>query len=147
MGIADAGHAEYDPNAPSPLIVPVSCAVPNRAEGAPSLSGDLVIAVQPGTLAYRVLQRAEIREDFFCNYELNPDFQDDVQRAGLQISGRGERGEARLVELPDHRFYLASLFLPQHTSQPEAPHPLVTAFLAAARDFRRERSRQPAGRG
>lgn len=127
--------------------MPVSCAVPNRAEGAPSLSGDLTIAVQPDTLAYRILRCAEISEGFFCNYELNPAYQDGVQRAGLRISGLGERGEARIVELPDHRFFVASLFLPQHASRPERPHPLVTAFVAAARDFSRERRGQPASRG
>ncbi len=121
--------------------------MPNRAEGEPSLSGDLVIAVQPDTLAYRILGRTEIREGFFCNYELNADFQDDLRRAGLTISGRGERGEARIVELPDHRFYLASLFLPQHASTPETPHPIVTAFLEAARDFSLERVSRRTDRG
>lgn len=121
--------------------------MPNRADGAPSLSGDLAIAVQPGTIAHRILCCDEIREGFFCNYELNPDFQDDVQRAGMTISGWGERGEARIVELPDHRFFLASLFLPQHSSTADTPHPLVTAFIAAARDFSLEHSGRRGERG
>jgi CTP synthase (UTP-ammonia lyase) len=121
--------------------------VPNRAEGAPSLSGDLVIAVKPDTLAHRILRRTEIREGFFCNYELNPDYQDAVVRAGMRISGTGEQGEARIVELPDHRFFVATLFLPQHASTPEEPHPLVTAFLDAAWAFAPERRRPGAARG
>ena len=41
-------------------------------------------------------------------------------------------GEARMVELPDRRFFIATLFLPQHNSAPDHPHPLIVAFLRAA---------------
>ncbi len=136
MGESDASHAEYDPEAPNAWIVPVSCAVPNRADGAPYLSGGLRITVEPNSLAGRILQQSEIDEDFFCNYELNPVHQAAVEAGGLRITGFGQQGEARIVELPNHRFFLATLFLPQHNSTPDHPHPLVMAFLQAALAFR-----------
>ena len=37
-----------------------------------------------------------------------------------------------MAELPDRRFYLATLFLPQLASTESAPHPLVVAFVGAA---------------
>jgi CTP synthase (UTP-ammonia lyase) len=37
-----------------------------------------------------------------------------------------------LVELPGHPFYVATLFVPQASSTPDRPHPLVTAFVRAA---------------
>ncbi|MBI3466924.1 MAG: hypothetical protein HY000_28250 [Planctomycetes bacterium] len=91
------------------------------------------------SLAFRVYEQREIEEEFFCNYELNPSFQAALQDAGLRITGRGERGEARIVELPGHRFFLASLFLPQLSSTKERPHPLITKYLEAALKFRARR--------
>ncbi len=41
-------------------------------------------------------------------------------------------GEARVLELPDCRFFIATLFVPQMRSTPESPHPLVTAYLRVA---------------
>jgi CTP synthase (UTP-ammonia lyase) len=39
-----------------------------------------------------------------------------------------------VLELPEHPFYLATLFVPQARSTPERPHPLATAFVQAALD-------------
>jgi CTP synthase (UTP-ammonia lyase) len=40
-------------------------------------------------------------------------------------------GEARILELPHHRFYIGTLFVPQAQSEPGKPHPLITAYLKA----------------
>jgi CTP synthase (UTP-ammonia lyase) len=39
---------------------------------------------------------------------------------------------ARVLELADHPFYLATLFVPQTRSTPEQPHPLIVGWLRAA---------------
>ncbi|MCK7513630.1 MAG: hypothetical protein MZV70_62820 [Desulfobacterales bacterium] len=39
------------------------------------------------------------------------------------MHGVDREGEARVVELTSHRFFLATLFLPQLASSLEAPHP------------------------
>jgi CTP synthase (UTP-ammonia lyase) len=64
---------------------------------------------------------------------LNPDYRAPLQRAGVVVSGTGEDGEVRLIELPAHPFFLATLFLPQAHSSPERPHPIIAGFVAAAR--------------
>jgi CTP synthase (UTP-ammonia lyase) len=53
--------------------------------------------------------------------------------AALQISGVDQDGEPRVIELTGHRFFVATLFVPQTRSQVGRPHPLVAAFLAAGR--------------
>jgi CTP synthase (UTP-ammonia lyase) len=47
------------------------------------------------------------------------------------VSGLGEDGEIRIVELPDHPFFLATLFLPQARSTSATPHPLLRGYAAA----------------
>jgi CTP synthase (UTP-ammonia lyase) len=43
------------------------------------------------------------------------------------------------VELSNHPFYVATLFLPQISSRPESPHPLIVAYLRAALAFQASR--------
>jgi len=54
---------------------------------------------------------------------------------GLKVSGADRNGEARIVELSDHRFFIATLFLPQLSSSYAKPHPLIVAYMKAAAVF------------
>ena len=76
-----------------------------------------------------------ITEEFFCNFELNPDYEWCSIEAGFPIAARGPQGEVRAIESPTHRFFIATLFQPQLSSTPEKPHPLILAFLQAANDW------------
>ncbi len=52
-----------------------------------------------------------------------------VRVAGVDIAD----GTTRIMRLAHHPFFYLTLFVPQTSSTPAAPHPLVTAYLAAAR--------------
>ena len=90
------------------------------------------ITVKPDSFAFQIYRLMEVDEPFSCNYELNPVFRGDLEAAGLRVSGVSEDGGARIVELPDHRFFLSTGYVPQLTSEEAKPHPLIVAFLAAA---------------
>jgi CTP synthase (UTP-ammonia lyase) len=90
----------------------------------------------PGTVAHQIYQKDEVTEQFRCNYGLNPQYRDIISQGGLQVTGVDAQGEARIVELPGHRFFMATLFLPQLTSTPHIPHPLIVAYLQAVLDAR-----------
>src|SRR5438876_196721 len=64
---------------------------------------------------------------------------DALEAGGLRVSGLGGAGEVRIVEIPDHPFFLATLFLPQSRSTPSRPHPLLAGFAAAATAHREAR--------
>lgn len=132
LGLADADHTEDAPDAKLPLITLVSCPVVGRPDGAPRLSGRLKINVTPDSLAHRLVQRDVMEEAYFCNYEFNPQFHSLLEGGTLRITGRDDNNVARIVELPSHRFYLCTQFLPQCSSTAAAPHPLMTAFVQAA---------------
>ncbi len=122
----------YDPKTNTPLLVPASCPVPDRPQGAPALFGKLKIKVIPNSVAFRIYQQSDIEERFACSYELNLAFREKLEGAGMRITGFGENGEGRIVELPKNRFYLATLYQPHMTSEAGKPHPLITAYLKAA---------------
>jgi len=77
-----------------------------------------------------------VTEQFLCNYGLNPKYVDQISKDSLRITGTDRDGEARIVELSGHQFFIATLFLPQLSSTPEAPHPILLAYLKATRIYK-----------
>ena len=122
------------------MIVPVACPVEGWSGDGPKLSGGITIGIAPGSRAARIYGRQQVKEGFNCSYELNPAFEEVLEASGLRVAGRGERNEVRIVELANHRFFIATLFQPQLASAPGAPHALMTAYLEAVIAFRRERT-------
>ncbi len=140
IGIKDATTAEEDPKAKNIVIYPVACAIENRAPDSPKLSGIVPkIRLRPGSYLAAHYGKEEIDEEFFCNYEVNPDFEWMAMEAGFPIVARGEHEVCRAIESPSHLFFVATLFQPQLSSSEKKPHPLVVAFVAAAKDFSRKK--------
>ncbi len=123
---------EEDPNVATPLLILAACPVDNRPVGTPRLWGGSKINISPDTLAYSIYRSSKIEETFTCSYELNPAYRANLEAAGLKVSGISEDGGARIVELPDHHFFIATGFIPQLASGENRPHPLILAYLKAA---------------
>jgi CTP synthase (UTP-ammonia lyase) len=140
LDIKDADTAENNSGSKNIVIYPVACAVPNRAGNAPKLSGVVPeIRIRPGSYLQTFYGEEVIQEEFFCNFELNPDYEWCSIEAGFPIAARGPEGEVRAIESPTHRFFIATLFQPQLSSKPKKPHPLVIAFVQAAADWGRKK--------
>lgn len=133
LAIGDAAHAEHGDPSENYVIVPVSCPVSNRAEGAPNLSGPSKVRIRPGSRLFSIYQREAVEEEYFCNYEVNGRYLAGLESAGLKAAAEGERGEVRAVELAEKSFFIATLFLPQLSSREGGPHPVIVAYLDAAR--------------
>ena len=95
----------------------------------------------PRTRAARLYGVAEAVEPYYCNYGVNPDYRLQFEACGLRVSGVGSEGEIRIVELPEHPFFIATLFLPQARSTAAAPHPLLVGYAAAVTACREARTR------
>ena len=136
LGIKDADTAENNSRSKNIIIYPVVCAVPNRPKGKPKLSGAIPeIRLRPGSYLQSYYSLDTVTEEFFCNFEVNPDYEWAAMEAGFPVVARGPQGEIRAIESPTHRFYIATLYQPQLSSQPGKPHPLVLAFVQAAADW------------
>jgi CTP synthase len=127
LGLTDAGHAEYGTPAATALITPAACEVP--MEG-PRIRGKQKVWLQAGSVAQRVYGSEIVEEEFRCSNELNAKFQPLFEQSSLRVTGVGERGEARVVELEGARFFVATLYLPQ-IGAADAPHPLIDAYVRA----------------
>ena len=136
LNIKDADTAENNSGSKNVVIYPVSCAVPDRKGDAPKLSGLVPgIKLRPGSYLQSFYNKDTVTEEFFCNFEVNPDFEWTTMEAGFPVVARGPQGEIRAIESPTHRFYVATLFQPQLTSTEKNPHPLILAFAQAAADW------------
>ena len=91
------------------------------------------VTLQPGTRAAELYGTREAVERYYCSYGVNPEYARRLVDGGLTVSGVGEAGEIRIVELRGHPFFMATLYLPQASSSAAAPHPLVAGFAAAVR--------------
>ena len=95
------------------------------------------------TLAQQAYQTDEALEEFRCHYGLNPEFHDEIFEGAMKVSGIGPDGEARIVELSGHPFFVATLFVPQLRSSSSMPHPLIVAYLKAVVDTKSEKDCRP----
>jgi len=95
-----------------------------------------------GTLAHRVYASDEIRERHRHRYEVNNNYLEQIESAGLKICGWSQDKElVEIIELPDHPWFLACQFHPEFTSRPRGGHPLFTSYIEAALQHADEQSR------
>lgn len=123
LGIADAQHAEYDPYASVLIISELAC----------SLVGQRMdVLLEPASRVAEAYSSIRASEQYYCNFGLNLDYQERLNEGGLRIVGRDADGTPRILMLPEHPFFVATVFVPQLTSSPAQPHPLIVAFVRAA---------------
>ena len=119
-GYRSATSAIYDPEATDLFITKLDCSLRGKT---------LPVTLTPGSRTAGHYQATRIVEQYYCRFGLNPAYERALQAAGLQYVGRDEDAGARVVELSDRPFYIGTLFVPQLTSSPDHPHPLIVAFL------------------
>ena len=145
LGIKDADSAENNSGSKNIIIYPVACAVPDRKGDAPKLSGAVPeIRLRPGSYlqSFYGKNQETVTEEFFCNFEINPDFEWAAMEAGFPVVARGPQGEIRAIESPTHRFFLATLFQPQLSSTEKKPHPDRAGLRASRRRLGQEKTRR-----
>ena len=125
LGITDAQHAEYDPYASCLFISELACSLAGKEMQLRLTSGSKVAEIYGATV---------VTEQYYCNFAVNPFYLDQIKRGPLRIVGSDSEGEVRIIEHPDHAFFIGTLFVPQVLSTPDRPHPLVSAFVSACVD-------------
>jgi CTP synthase (UTP-ammonia lyase) len=123
VGFPDAAHAEYDPYASNLFITALSCSLMGQT---------MTVLLNENTTAARLYSSDTVTEKYYCNFGLNLDHLPALVSAGLVVSGTDQDVEPRILELPNLRYFVATWFVPQTSSTPDAPHPLIAGLLRAA---------------
>jgi CTP synthase len=100
-----------------------------------------------GTIASRVYAKSRITERHRHRYEVSNKYREELERAGLILSGLSpDRRLVEMIELADHPYFVGCQFHPEFKSRPFAAHPLFGHFVHAAierRDSRRKAEGRP----
>ena len=132
-GLKDAHSSELDPNTPYPVID----LMPDQKD-IENMGGTMRLGIYPckvydGTKAEAAYGEDLIYERHRHRYEVSNQFRDQLQAAGLVISGISpDERLVEIVELPDHPWFVAGQFHPEFKSRPTRPHPLFREFIKAS---------------
>ncbi len=68
-------------------------------------------------------------------YEVNSEYRERLEKAGLVISGTSPDGKlVEAIELDNHPFFVATQFHPEYIARPLTPHPVFMAFVEAVKN-------------
>ena len=93
--------------------------------------GAHVTEIESGTVAHEVYGDASATERHRHRYEVNPEYIDDLEAAGLHFSGESGR-RMEVLELPGHPYFLGTQFHPEFRSRPTRASPPFVGLLDAA---------------
>ncbi len=137
LGLKEATSCEMDVNTPHPVINLMADQKNTNIKGGTMRLGGYKCALKDDTLAARIYGKPLIVERHRHRYELNNDYAERLEAAGMVISGRNpETGLAEIIELPSHPFFIGAQFHPEYKSTPENPQPIFVAFVKAAMEYK-----------
>jgi CTP synthase len=138
-GIADANSTEFDPETTHPVIATMADQV-EIVEGRADMGASMRLGAYPaelkrGTVVADAYGATSVSERHRHRYEVNNSYREQLEQAGLVISGTSPDG--RLVEFVEldtakHPFYAGTQAHPELKSRPTRAHPLFRGLIGAA---------------
>lgn len=145
LGLKDANSTEFNKETANPVIglitewVTSEGGVEQRDESS-DLGGTMRLGGQECRLVAGSKSREVYGDDVIVErhrhrFEVNNNYVDQLQKAGLKIGGwSADDNLVEMVELEDHPWFVACQFHPEFTSTPRDGHPLFTSYIQAAVD-------------
>ena len=94
--------------------------------------GSWACDLEEGSRVYEIYKSKSITERHRHRWELNNDYLEDLNNAGLKTSGiNSETGLVEIIELPTNNWFIGVQFHPEYKSTVETPHPLFVSFVQA----------------
>lgn len=143
LGLKNANSTEFAPNSNHKVISLVTEWKNNdgsieKRDKDSDLGGTMRLGAQrafliAGSKTQKLYKSKEIYERHRHRYEVNPDYLDQLQEAGLFVSARSDiHNLVEMIELKNHPWFIACQFHPEFTSNPKKGHPLFNDFIKKA---------------
>ncbi len=132
LGLQDANSTEFS-SPPDPVIDLMPDQREVEGKGGTMRLGSYPCRISKDSRAYEAYEVEDTFERHRHRYEFNNSYRERFLRAGMTFSGiYPERNLVEIVEIPEHPWFVGVQFHPEFRSRPRTPHPLFTAFVAAA---------------
>jgi len=136
-GLDDAHSTEMEPETPEPVIGLLPDQYDIEHLGGTMRLGAHETDIEAGTLAAD-LYGDSCTERHRHRYEVNPEYIEEFESAGLRFSGRANN-RMEILELDDHPYFFGTQFHPEFRSRPGRASPPFVGLLDAAIEEREER--------
>ena len=101
--------------------------------------GNYTCKLKEGSMAMALYGTEEIIERHRHRLELNNEYRESLEKAGLKMTGiHEELNLVEVVELEGNDFFLGCTFNPEFRHRPNRIHPLFKGFIKAAAKNRSE---------
>ena len=138
-GLKDANSGEFDELCKHKVIDFMPGQSDTIDKGGTLRLGAYPCVIKSGTTMERCYGTTEISERHRHRYEFNNDYREQLESAGLTLSGISPDGRlVETVELSDRDFYVGVQYHPEFKSRPNKPHPLFRGFIEAAKQRSKE---------
>ncbi len=122
--LKNANSAEIDPKAKDLLFIKKEMRL-----------GNSLCHLTKASRAHKLYGKLNVLERHRNNYELNYNYKETLESKGLVISAISDQDSyCEIVELPNHPFFLATIFHPEFKSRPTRAHPLFIGFIESIID-------------
>lgn len=133
VGLKGANSKEFDENSTYPVIDIMLEQKNVKGYGGTMRLGAYDCHLKKGSVAAKAYGAEIISERHRHRYEVNNEYLDQIEKAGLVFSGMSPDGMlAEIVELPQLDWFVACQFHPEFKSRPDRPHPLFKGLVDAA---------------
>ena len=140
LKLKDANSTEFDPETKDPVIALItewndfSGKKVRRNEnsdlGGTMRLGGQVCKLKKSSNAYKMYKKDEIIERHRHRYEVNPKYIEQYVNSGLNLVGTSLDGKlVEMIEIDDHKWFLACQFHPEFTSNPRDGHPIFNSYI------------------
>jgi CTP synthase len=133
LGLSAAHSTEFE-DTRDPVIINMPELSTTHMGGSMRLGARKTL-IEAKTLASEIYGKSEVIERHRHRYEVNPEYIQPLEKAGLLFSGHDERKQRmEIVELPQgvHPFFLGVQFHPEFLTRPYRPHPMFSSFIQAS---------------
>ena len=128
--IEDANSTEFEPTTKNPIIDLMADQKSIINMGGTLRLGNYECEIEKGTLAYKDYKETRILERHRHRYEFNNKYKSILEEKGMVFSGMNKVADlVEIIELPNHRHFIASQFHPEFKSRPTKAHPLFLSFI------------------
>ena len=133
LGLEDAHSSEIKEYTPHPVIDLMT-----EQKSITDMGGTMRLGAYPcdlteGSKAREIYGVESVEERHRHRYEFNDAYRQQFEDAGMKATGINPvSGLVEIVEIADHKYFVASQFHPEYASTVLAPHPLFISFVAAS---------------